>query len=181
MVAADGRNIHHLDGRHFDLRFELSPVKLRRMKKDGFAPLVVAIGRTEDERSNFEKSLLRSMHWIADAARQDALENKITSYITAIEMCFSSRGAPIGRDIAEGCAVMLGATLEHRKELAEEMSELYALRSAVSHEEKNIEVERAERRLRVISINLLAKVAGMSSRCTSVNDFRVWLQERRLS
>jgi len=181
MIAADGSNIHHVDRHHFDPRFELSPVKLQRMKKDGFAPLVVAIGRNEDDRSNFEKSLLRSMHWIADADRQDALENKITSYITAIEMFFSSRGAPIRRDIAEGCAVMLGTSLEDRKELAEEMSELYGLRSAISHQGKKIEDERAERRLRVISINLLAKAARMSSRCTSINDFRDWLQERRLS
>jgi hypothetical protein len=96
-------------------------------------------------------------------------------------MFFSSRGAPIGRDIAEGCAVMLGTSLDHRKELAEEMSGLYALRGAVSQQGKKIEDERAERRLRAIALNLLAKVAGMSSRCSSVNDFRDWLQERRLS
>jgi hypothetical protein len=187
IMATDESSIHTRDKFLFDFRFELTKERLANMKGDGFGALFDAMLKPVEKQTEFERRLLTSMHWIADASRQDLLENKITSYITSIETFFSSDGSgnPLSRDLSEGSATILASApkerLRRRVDLAETVGRLYKLRNAISHAGQRVEDENAERELREISINLLALIGKMSRKFQTLKDFREWLRERRLS
>jgi len=102
IMSADGSSIRDENRLPLDHRLQLGEQHLVKMRADGFGPLIDALGKDDDERTEFEKIMLRSMHWVADGERQRSPENRITSYITAIDMFFSSKGDPVTRDVTEG-------------------------------------------------------------------------------
>jgi hypothetical protein len=181
IMAADGTSIRDENKFLFDHRLQLEERHLAKMRTDGFGPLIDALGKDDDDRTEFEKIMLRSMHWIADGERQRSPENRITSYITAIDMFFSSKGGPVTRDVTEGSAIVLGPTLEQRRMIVKKVEHLYDMRSKVSHGGKRVADEDAVLEIKYLAINLLAKLSAMSGQFTTREAFRSWMVDQRLS
>jgi hypothetical protein len=179
VVKSDGSHIQDQQKLAFDYRLKIDQSKIDRMRAN-FGALFQIFEKDTGERSDFEAVMLRSMHWIADADRQELAENKITSYITAIEMFFSSADAPITRDVSEGVATIMRSTLEERKELVTEVARLYGTRSRVSHRGERLQTDDDAIILKQISINVLAKLGNISFSFSDIAKLRLWLADERL-
>ncbi|MDB5072085.1 MAG: hypothetical protein JWM87_3196 [Candidatus Eremiobacteraeota bacterium] len=180
MMNADGSHIRNEDLGNFTPPYEMEPQHIEQMKTWGFGALIDALGAADRNRTDFELLLLNAMHWIAEAERQVSLENKVTSYVTAIDMFFAAKDAPLTRDISEGTAFVLGKTLEQRKAIVRDMTRFYAIRSGVAHSGKPVDEAEAAG-LKVLTINFLAKMSSMADKFASKDDVRTWLAEQRLS
>jgi hypothetical protein len=113
--------------------------------------------------------------------RQEVADNKVTSYITAIDCFFAEKGEPVTRDVTEGVALVLGSTLEQRRSLVARMNQLYNLRSTVSHRGERVADEDAATDLKTLAIDLLAALCAMSNTLLTKAALRIWLIDRRLS
>jgi len=84
--------------------------------------------------SDFEKAILRAVHWFSLAEKQSGNENKILALITCLETFLTSEyGNPISNTVAEGSAIILENTLESRKYIKQRINEFYKQRSSISH------------------------------------------------
>lgn len=180
LIAADETEVQHHQLLLWGFRLDFNDVVQRRMDDFGFGPIVDALKKLAAARSEFERYLLRSMHWIADAERQEREENKITGYVTAIDMFFSTKNGPITRDVTEGAAMILGRRLEWRKFVRDDMAKFYDVRSGVSHSGSAPIDEDTIIRLKTLVINFLAAMCPLSRRFQTLAQFRAWMADRRL-
>jgi hypothetical protein len=183
MVIMDTEGTHLL--RHYSFahtyRMTMTASILEELREWGFAALFDAAGRPVDRRSEFETLLVTSMHWIADAERQSQPENRVTSYVTSLEMFFSASDSPIVRDVSEGVAYVLGTTLGARKEIRARISELYGRRSRVSHQGQRGSDAADLYQLKNTSINFLARMSKLAWRFEKREDVRSWIADLRLA
>jgi hypothetical protein len=180
IMASDGSSIQDIRKRLFEHRFQLEQRHIDEMRIEGFGPLFDALAKPEADRTEFEKVLLRAMHWVADAERQQLPENKTTSYITAIDMFFSTKDEPVTRDVTEGTAVIIGSTLADRTAILAHINKVYDTRSKISHAGDPADRE-AYVMAKTLALNLIARLSAMSSQFESKQSLRSWLKERRLS
>jgi hypothetical protein len=181
IVRKDGSAIENESKRPFGHRLELRHSHIQHMRAIGFGALLDALRKSADEQTEFEQMLIRATHWIADGERQARVENKATSYITAIDMFFATKDEPVTRDITEGTAVLLGKTLEQRKTIRRRMSTFYGMRSKVSHLGSRVEDEDAIHDMRNYAVNFLAEVCQLASRFATKDDFRAWMADERIT
>lgn len=114
--------------------FEINDPHLERMIKIGMFKMSKVIAKLDKELGDFERVVLRALHWVANSQTQEESENKLLNLITCMETFLTPRdGNPIGTFIAEAVAILLADNLENRKRLKKRVQELYRLRSAVSH------------------------------------------------
>ena len=161
--------------------FELTDERVKRITELGFAAVFEAIAKPEEERTEFEELLLNAIHWISDAEKQDRLENRITSYITAIELFFTSEEGPITRDLTESVAYLLERDLESRKNLRKKMREFYKERSKVSHEGRRQTLEETVRHLKIVAINVVAVMSKLAPELSDKKDVQQLFSDLRLS
>ncbi|MEH2463175.1 hypothetical protein [Nostoc sp.] len=84
--------------------------------------------------SDFEKAVIRAVHWFSLAEKQAGNENKLLALITCLETFLTSEyGNPIRNTVAEGSAIILEDTLENRKYIKQRINEFYKKRSSISH------------------------------------------------
>jgi len=135
ILSTDGKffNIHeHIVGPL--IPFEINEPHLERMIKIGMFKMSKVIAKLDKELGDFERVVLRALHWVANSQTQEESENKLLNLITCMETFLTPRdGNPIGTFIAEAVAILLADNLENRKRLKKRVQELYRLRSAVSH------------------------------------------------
>lgn len=182
VLAADGSAAYYDQKIAHNFRLELTGEHIDQMRNKGFGPMIDAIGKHAPDRSDFERLLLASLHWLADAERQELPENKVTSYVTALEMFFSSpRGEPITRDVSEGIALLLADSLEQRQQIRDRVKHLYGIRSGVSHRGQRAADDGTVLELKKLAINVLAKMSRLSWRFTSKDSIVTWIADLRLS
>lgn len=135
ILSTDGKsfNAHeHIVGPL--IPFEINEPHLERMIKIGLFKMSKVIAKLDKELGDFERVVLRALHWVANSQTQEEGENKLLNLITCMETFLTPRdGNPIGTFIAEAVAILLADNLESRKRLKKRVQELYRLRSAVSH------------------------------------------------
>ena len=180
LIAADKSFIQPRENMLFGHRLEMNAGRMQQMRDGGFGPLIDALSKPEAARTEFERYLIRSMHWIADAERQERLENRITGYVTAIDMFFATKGEPLTRDVTEGTAMLLGRELANRKNIMKRMAEFYEMRSGVSHAGTATFDEDAVTRLKYYAVNFLSTVCGKAAQFKTKDEFRAWMADRRL-
>jgi hypothetical protein len=182
LVIYDDRTQLNWDYRFLrNRRLELTQGRIKRVVDRGLSPLLAALSKTSDERSEFEDLLLTAVRWIADAETQSLPENRITSFVTSMELFFTKENAPIGRDLSESIACILADNLEARKELKKLVSTLYEKRSKISHEGQQDGLIEAAAKLKRLAINVLAAMCGMSDRFRNKEDVRTFFADLRLS
>lgn len=132
--------------------------------------------------TEIEAACLRSVHWIAEAERQDSLENKILCFSTALETLLTrSSGEPIGVAIAEGVALLLGTSFEERRILKKTVRDLYGRRSAISHGGGVKALQADVLQLRRIAADLVRHVLERRDTFRKKQDLFDWIEEEKLS
>jgi len=109
-------------------------INLEKVLEDSGANEIVNILNMGNAISDFERAILRAVHWFSLAEKQLANENKLLALITCLETFLTSEhGNPISNTVAEGSAITLANTLESRKYVKQRINEFYKQRSSISH------------------------------------------------
>ncbi|MEL6401631.1 MAG: hypothetical protein AAFR26_21530, partial [Cyanobacteria bacterium J06626_4] len=109
-------------------------IDLEKTLEDSGANKVVSILNSGSAISDFEKAILRAVHWFSLSEKQRSNENKLLALVTCLETFLTSEhGNPIRNTVAEGSALVLASTLENRKYIKHRINEFYKQRSSISH------------------------------------------------
>lgn len=179
--ATDGAEASFDQDIPHEFRVKLSLSRLDKLRQDGFGAVLNALTKDEVDRTEFENVLIGAIHWVADAERQDLAENQVTSYVTALDMFFTSKDAPVTRDVSEGTALILGDTLDQRRVIKRDVTYYYGLRSQVSHVGQRTATERDVISLKRTVITTIAKMCSLGSRFSTKQELQEWIADLRLS
>ena len=90
--------------------------------------------KPESKRSEFERKLLKGIHWFACAQNYNEIENRFLNLITCLETLLTPKdGNPIGTAIAEGAAILVANDFDTRKFIKKRVKQLYSVRSSILH------------------------------------------------
>ncbi len=113
--------------------FIITPETLAMMALIGVSAVADILAKSSGQ-TEFEDTLLRGVHWYANALTQSEAENVALSLVTCLETFLATvPGERLSDSLAEGVAVALFQSVEERKRMKKRIKELYGLRSAVSH------------------------------------------------
>ncbi|MBA4312132.1 MAG: hypothetical protein C0417_05840 [Chlorobiaceae bacterium] len=135
IISTDGKSFNtHANLVGPLIPFEINDPHLEHMIKIGVFKVSKVLAKLGRDVGDFERVVLRALHWLANSQIQEENENKLLNLITCLETFLTPRdGDPIGTFIAEGVAILLADDLESKIRLKKRVKELYHLRSAVSH------------------------------------------------
>jgi hypothetical protein len=168
--------------RRLTRNYELSANNLEILKKIRVFELSGILRKPNNELNEFEKSLLRGLHWFAGSQTQVEIENEFLNLTTCLEVFFTPKGRdPISNSIAEGVALVLSKDLIERKNLKRRVKELYGYRSKVSHGKHISILNKDLDDLKQISMFLLVKMVERKEEFASIEDLINWLEEQKLS
>jgi len=111
----------------------------------------------EEALTNFERTILRSIHWFGNAQTPMPPEYILLSLMSSIEAFLNPPGGHDGVTpaITEGVAALGGAQEEGYKFMKKRMQELYDKRSALSHGDHTEIYERDISELRAIAFSII--------------------------
>jgi hypothetical protein len=144
---------------------------------------VVNILNMGNASSDFEKAILRAIHWFSLAEKQPGNENKILALITCLETFLTSEyGNPIRNTVAEGSAIILEKTLDSRKYIKQRINEFYKQRSSISHGggSKNIldsDIAELKKLVQLFIQNMIKRRSEFKAR----KDVLEWIDDQKLS
>lgn len=121
-------NVGHL----FDL--DISKETIKKFEKLGVFKLLNLVKR--GSLNEFEKTLLRGIHWFSNAFVHNRVEDKFLNLIICLETFLTpdqKDQEPITASIAEGVALLTEDTLVKRKSTRKRIKEFYGKRCALSH------------------------------------------------
>jgi hypothetical protein len=158
-------------------------INLEDILENSGANEVVNILNMGDAISDFEKAILRAIHWFSLAEKQPGNENKILALITCLETFLTSEfGNPIRNTVAEGSAIILEKTLESRKYIKQRINEFYKQRSSISHGggSKNIldsDMAELKKLVQLFIQNMIKRRSEFKAR----KDVLEWIDDQKLS
>jgi hypothetical protein len=135
ILSTDGKSYnthaHHVGSL---IPFEINESNLEHMNKIGVFKLSKVLTKLDRDIGDFERVVLRAIHWFASSQTQEENENKLLNLITCLETLLTPRDSnPIGAFIAEAVAILLGKGIDERKRLKRRVKKLHRFRDAVSH------------------------------------------------
>lgn len=161
---------------------ELSSTNLETMRNIGIFKVAEFLGKSKTQVANFEETLLRGIHWFADAQVQPEPEGKLLSLITCLETFLTPRkNDPIRATVAEGVAMIVADDVEARKRLRRIVLDLYDQRSGVSHGGHAAVSPVGLKRLQAIAHALTSILIQREKEFSDKKDLAAWLVEQRLS
>ena len=171
-----------LDRTRLNRNYELSPANLEVLEKIGVFEVSKILQKSYTDLNDYEKTLLRGIHWFASSQTQVEIENEFLNLITCLETFFTrEKGEPISNSIAEGIAFVLAKDLTKRKKIKQRIKCLHGMRSEVSHGGHSNILNKDIQELRSIATNLLIKMIEKQSTFTSRSDLLNWLEDQKLS
>lgn len=136
---------------------------------------------SKNNPSQFEQTLLRAIHWFSSAIKQEELENSFLCMIIALETLFTiEHGNPIGVQIAEGTALILGNTIDQRRGIRDLIKKYYGFRSAVSHGGKKQITDGDYYSLLNIVGSVIKSLTDKSVNLQSQKDLLKWIDDLKL-
>jgi hypothetical protein len=178
------------DSKHFQLShhhagpkrlYALNDDNLSRMKTMGLLTASEMLAKGT-HLTDFEETILRGIHWTADANVQAEPENALLSLITTLETYLTPRDRePIVNAIAEGVALILGEDLDTRRQLKRLVKNYYNKRSALSHGGKTAVLRADVVRLTIIVGKLTTWMIKHTNQFTNVGQLLEWLEDVKLS
>jgi hypothetical protein len=169
------RNLLHRD-------YEISKNNFTVLREIGVFEVSDILRKPYEDLNDFEKTLLRGIHWFADSQTQVKIENEFLNLVTCLEVFFTpDKGDPISSSIAEGTALLLGEDLKERKRIKRRVKELYSLRSQVSHGGHSSILNKDVVDLKFIAMKLLVKMIEWRETFKSRRNLIDWLEDKRLS
>ena len=181
-LAYSGSNyslFHHLVGPVETLA--LTPSNIDRMAQIGVLALSDILKKDEATHTEYERVILRSVHWIAGATVQTENENTFLNLMTSLETLLTPRdSSPIGTAIAEGVALLLGKTLEQRKHIKQRIKHFYGQRGGVSHGGEKAILESECWELRQYATLLISALVKRVDDFKNHRDLFDWLENKKL-
>lgn len=164
------------------LPYELSPVNLETLRRIGVFQFSELLESPYEELNDFERTLLKGVHWFARSQTQIETENEFLNLVTCLETFFTrEKGEPISNSIAEGIAFVLSEDLTKRKHLKKRVKELHNLRSEVSHGGHSNIFDVDVQELKMLSMKILREMLAKKSMFTKRTDLINWLEDQKLS
>jgi len=134
------------------------------------------------QTNDFERAILRSIHWHGASVAQTEIKNKFLNLLTSIESLLTPKdGEPIANAIAEGVAFVLGDDLEKRRHLKKQMKGLYGLRSSLSHGGQKEILDADLSHLQDIAGKLLVWAIKQVDNFKSHQELFDWIDEQKFS
>lgn len=162
--------------------FELNDRNIKKMEKMGAFELSDILAKPKNKLSNFEETLLRSLHWFSSSQAQFEIENKFLNLIVCLETLLTPRDRdPIANYVAEGVAILLTKGYKNRKELKSRVKKMYKLRSAISHGGKKEIFESDIKELQNIARLLIKIMIKRRNEFISQKDILDWIEEQKLA
>jgi hypothetical protein len=152
------------------------------LEKSG-ANEVVNILNSSHSNNDFEKAILRAIHWFSLAETHTGNENKLLALITCLETFLTSEyGNPIRNTIAEGTAIVVEETLETRKYIKQRVNDFYKQRSSISHgggSKSTLDADIAE--LKKIVQAFIQAMIKRKAEFNARKDVLSWIDDQKLS
>ncbi len=163
------------------ISFEINEPNLEHMNKIGVFKISKVLSKLNRELGDFERVVLRALHWFANYQTQEENENKLLNLITCLETFLTPRdGNPIGTFIAEAVAILIADEIENRKRLKKRVQELYRLRSEVSHGGRKAILDTDLVELENITGTLTMNMINRLDECESHKALFDWIESKRL-
>jgi hypothetical protein len=126
----------------------------------------------EENTTNFKRTLLRSLHWYANAQTQIQPEYIFLSLVASIEAFFNPPGfhEQVTSAVTEGVAVLIGGE-EDYKYVKKKVDALYTKRSALSHGDQVEIFERDIYEMREIASQILQQMIARRNEFTTQEQF----------
>jgi len=141
---------------------------VKRLKEIGAFDVSSVLQKPLIDQSQFERTLLRGVHWFANAQFEKERENELLCLITCLETFLTPEdGNPIGTAIAEGVAFLLETDVDSRKRMKKTVQKLYRLRSGVSHGGNKAVSDADLDDLQCITKNFVTKMIQFRNKVTS--------------
>jgi hypothetical protein len=152
------------------------------MRSIGVFEVAALLNKSASELTDYEKALVRGLHWAANAQTQVEPENELLNLVTALETYFTPRDRdPVTAAIAEGVAFLLGKTKMERIALKKDTRVLYGRRSAVSHGGQTAVEPTDLFRLTEIARDVTKRLIEQRSEFTSRNDLLDWVEDKKMA
>jgi len=102
------------------------------------APFCRLMQLTEENANSLERKLMRSVEWVAQSLREPSTASAFVKAAIALEALFKTdEKSPftpsLVAQLAEGCAQVLGTSVEECLKISKEIRELYGIRSKIVH------------------------------------------------
>lgn len=170
------------DRRRLNRTYELSVSNLEVLKELGIFEVSSILRKPYEQVNDFEKTLLRGIHWFASSQTQIEMENEFLNLTTCLEVFFTPEGGdPISNSVAEGVAFILGEDLVERKYLKRRVKKLYGHRSKVSHGGHADILNKDVFDLKYIAMSLLVKMIEWREQFVSREELIDYLENQKLS
>jgi hypothetical protein len=161
--------------------FEITQQAVDAMRSIGVFEVASLLEKPTHQATEFERAILRAVHWVADAQAQVEKENSLLSLVTCLETFLTPRNRdPISAAIAEGVAILVGDGLEKRKRIKQRVREFYRLRSAFSHGGHGEILDADLGELREIAGELTVQMIRRRNEFRSVQSLLDWLEDQKL-
>jgi len=160
--------------------FELNADALASMVGYGFFALGDLL--TLMTLNDLQESLLRAVHWSADAHGQRDNANKVTSMMIALESLLSGPpNSPISTAVSESVAIILGNHVDSRLLLKKLVKDLYDKRSRISHGGTADITDEDVRRLQNLTGNVIVTLALRSDDFETRSKLSDWVERQKFS
>lgn len=150
------------------------------LRRVGAIALSDLLARPDHELINWERSLIRAVHWLATSQTQVELQNRLLNLITAIETVLTENRGGITVQVAESLALLIGHSFEERMQIKCFVSNMYGARSAVSHGGKKSLIESDVSKLRGMVARMITTLVSHRDQWNSKNQLNDWLERKRL-
>jgi hypothetical protein len=182
IIPADGRSFQM----HFGAERHYFPLTLNAdtaKSMDGIGVLAISgiLQKSIHALTDFEKTLLRAIHWFANYQTQFENENRLLCLITCLETFFTPKdGNPIGTAIAEAVALFTSDELAARKKIKRRVKDMYQLRSSVSHGGHTAVLDSQLREILEISRMLMERMIARREEFSDRDAVLTWVEEQKL-
>ena len=160
--------------------FEITDASIKKMEKVGVFKLSEILRKKQP--SQFEETLLRSVHWFSVALTQNEIENAFLCLIIALETLFTQeQGNPISNSVAEFAALILADKLEIRKNIKTRIKDYYGKRSGVAHGgKKTISKVDCYNLINIVGTTIMI-LADKTKEFSSQTELVTWVEDMKFS
>ena len=161
--------------------FVVSQASIAEMSRLGIFEMAKVLEKPEDSRTDFEETIIRGIHWFANAQTQVERENQLLSLVTCLETFLTPAGTePIATAVAEGLAILVFDDLENRKRLKRRIKDVDGKRSRVSHGGRKAVLDADLNDLREIAWHLTAHMIQRKDEFRTKSELLDWIEDQRL-
>jgi hypothetical protein len=161
--------------------FLVTPDIMEQMKSSRLIEIFDILSKEDTEQTEIEELIVRATHWFADAELQRNPSNKLQSYVTCLDMFFSSRDGEATTAVQDGIAYLLGGTAEQRIEIHKFVGAAYDYRSRASHEGADFRLPEMIVKLKSLTVNFLATIVERRADLQTKKALKQWVYEQRMT